>query len=226
MSKEAPSTKVERKPFVLKNVRLSYPNLFTPRAMTGDDGNEKKPEYSASFILDKEEHAKVIKQIEAEAREIAIKKWGKVPGKFKLPTRDGATFKDDESGEIKDGYGEDKVAVNAKSLAKQHCVDRQKQPADEDTLYGGCYVNTVITLYPWKHPKNGYGVSANLGPVQFFRNGERFGGQVIDPDDVFEDLGADDDGDDDEPPAKSKKPPAKSKKPDPDDDDDDPTADL
>jgi hypothetical protein len=214
-----PATKVERKQFKLVNVRLSYPALFTPRAMEDDSGKEKKPEYSASFILNKKEHAAIIKEIEVETKKIALAKWGKVPAKFRSPIRDGSTFVSTETDEVKDGYGPDVVGISAKSLAKQHCVNRDKTPADEETLYGGCYVNAVITLYAWKHPANGCGVSANLGPVQFYKNGERFGGAVIDPEEAFEDLGADDDGED-ETPQKSGKP-GKSKKSEPEDDEDD-----
>jgi hypothetical protein len=215
MSKQAASTKEERKLFKLVNVRLSYPNLFKPRAMKSDSGEEKEPEYSASFILDKEEHAKIIKAIEAEAVNIAVKKWGKKPAKFRGPIRDGATFEDDD-GNPKAGYGEDVVAINAKSRSKQQCVRRNPaEQATEEDLYGGCYVNAVISLFPWQHKANGYGVSANLGAVQFSKNGERFGGAVVDAEEVFEDLGEDDDGEE-EPPKKSAK--KKSKVYDPDED--------
>lgn len=215
--------KTERKQFKLECVRLSYPNLFTPRAMESDDGGpEKKPEYSASFILDKKKHAAIIKEIEAEAKKVAIAKWGKVPGKFRGPVRDGSTFEDDD-GNPKDGYGDAVVAINAKSRTKQQCVMRDLSAADEESLYGGCYVNVVITLYPWQHKANGHGVSANLGPVQFVKNGEPFGSRVIPADDAFEDLGEDDDGEDEKPAPKKG---AGKKKPRPADDYDDPTAGL
>lgn len=222
MSKNAPATKVERKKFQLKNVRLSYPNLFKAKAMKAQPGEEEKaPEFSASFILDKTnpEHKKVVAAIETECKRIATEKWGKVPpaAKFKTPVRDGETFVDEATGEIKDGHSEDTWGISAKSKAKQHVVGRDKQPIGEDEIYGGCYVNAVITLYPWKHPTGGWGVSANLGPVQFFKNGERFGGTVLDPDEEFEDLGEDDDGD--EPEEKPKKA-AKGKKAAAADDDD------
>ncbi len=227
MSKQAASTKVERKPFKLDNVRLSYPNLFKPRAMTGDDGVEKNPEYSASFILDKVKHKAIIKAIEAEVKAIAIATWGKVPLKFKSPLRDGASFVDTKTDEVKDGYGDEVVAINARSRNKQHTVRRDRSPAEsEDELYGGCYVNAVITLYPWKHKTGGCGVSANLGPVQFFRNGDRFGTPVLDPDDHFEDLGDDDDGDDEPPPKKAPASGKKGKTAPEEDEDYDPTADL
>lgn len=221
MSKNAPATKVERKKFRLTNVRLSYPNLFKAKAMKAQPGEEEKaPEYSASFILDKKnkDHQKVVAAIEAECKRIAVEKWGKVPpaAKFKTPIRDGETFVDEATGEIKDGHSDETWGISAKSKAKQHVVGRDKQPISEDEIYGGCYVNAVITLFPWKHPTGGWGVSANLGPVQFYKNGERFGGTVLDADEEFEDLGEDDDGEDEEPAAKSKK---KDKPADADEDD-------
>ena len=232
MSKEAPSTKVKRQWIALPGVRLSYPNLHKARSMEGDDGKAKKPEYSASYILDKKKHAAVIKEIEAETKRLAIAEWGKMPLKFRGPIRDGSTFVDKDDN-VKDGYGDDVVAVNAKSQSKQQAVLRDRTPADEDDLYGGCYVNAYISLYTWEHPKSGKGVSANLGPVQFFKNGERFGGAILDADDAFEDLGEDDEGEDedeDEKPAPKKKaapaPVKKKKKVVEDDDDYDPTEDL
>lgn len=182
------STQTARKNIKLEDVRLSYPNLFTPRSTTGDDGNAKTPEYSANFILDKKKHSKIIKQIEEEVKAVAIAKWGKVPVKFKTPLRDGGTVVD-ERDEPKDGYGPDVVSVSAKSRNRQMVVRRNPaEPADEDEVYAGCYVNAVINLYTWEHPSSGKGVGANLGPVQFVRNGERFGGSVVTATDAFEDI--------------------------------------
>lgn len=197
MSKQASATKVERKQIILPVVRLSYPNLFTARAMKSDDGTDKPPEYSASFILDKKIHAAVIREIEAEVKKVAIEKWGAIPKKFRSCLRDGSTFTDKDD-ETKDGYGDGVMAINARSKAKQHTFRRDKSPADEDELYGGCFVNAVITLWTWEHPANGKGVSANLGPVQFVKNGPRFGAPLIDGNEVFEDLGEPDPGDDDD----------------------------
>lgn len=227
MSKEAPSTKVKRQWISLPGVRLSYPNLHTARSMEGDDGKAKKPEYSASFILDKKKHAAVIKQVEDETKRIAIAEWGKVPIKFRGPIRDGSTFVDKDD-EVKNGYGEDVVAVNAKSQSRQQTVLRDRTPADEDDLYGGCYVNAYISLYVWDHPKSGKGISANLGPVQFFKHGERFGGATLDAEDAFEDLGDDDDGDaaSETPAPKKKAAPAAAKNKAVADDDYDPSEDL
>lgn len=224
MSKQAAATKVERKKFKLENVRLSYPSLDKPSAMQNDDGTSKEPEYSANFILHKKKHAAIIAAVIAEAKRLVTAKCGKLPIKLHLPVRDGASYINATTQEIKDGYGEEFMGITAKSRSKQMCVDRNKQRVDESVLYAGCYVNTVITLYVWNNPKKGWGCSANLGPIQFFKNGERFGGAVLDADEEFDDLGDDDDGEEeDEKPAKKKK-----SKPAPadDDDDEDPTAGL
>lgn len=218
-AKTAAATKVERKIFLLPNVRISYPALFKARAMENDQGEAKEPEYSADFILDKNEHAKVLAKIEAEVKRIAIETWGKVPQKFRGPIVDAENIKDDDDN-YKDGYDEDKVRIRARSRNRPPVVNRDKSLADEDVVYGGCYVNAAISLWPWKHKASGYGVSCNLGSVQFVKNGERFGGALVDPDEVFEDLGEDDEGED-EAPKKGKK---KSRPAD--DDDDDPTAGL
>ena len=60
----------EKDPNVIKlmNVRLSYPQLFTPKSM--EEG--KTPQFSASFLLDKTEHAAIIKHIEKQTERVAL----------------------------------------------------------------------------------------------------------------------------------------------------------
>lgn len=206
---------------MLPAVRISYPALFKARGMKDDDGVEKDPRFSAAFILDKKEHRKIITEINAEVQRLAMETWGRVPKKFKHPIRDGAEFTDEDD-ELKDGYSDDVVGLSATSKNRPHVVGRKKEPLEEEDVYGGCYVNVVVTLYSWEHKTGGYGVSCNLGPVQFVKNGERFGGGTIDADEVFDELGEDDDDDEDGAPKKAKKPtPTKGKKRRPVDDDDD-----
>ena len=191
MKTDTPKKPDTRTKIVLSDVRLSYPALFEPR--TNKLSPDKKAEYSAVFILDKKKHAKVIAAIQAAVKQAATDKWGAKGAKAKSPLRDGADAQDDE-GNAKDGYGDKVMFISAKSLARPQVMNRRAEPEDdEEALYGGCYVNAVISFYTWEHPQNGKGVSANLGPVQFVRPGERFGATPIKAEDHFTDLGEDDD---------------------------------
>ena len=72
----------------------------------------------------------------------------------------------------------------------------KKDPVVESdgVLYSGCYVNAVIELWAQDN-QFGKRINAQLGGVQFYRDGDAFsgGGSAADEDD-FEDLG--DQGDD------------------------------
>lgn len=198
------STRVESKQILLPDVRLSYPSLFKARkAMKSDTGDDKKPQFQADFILSKKKHAAVITAIQAEEKRILTETFGKLPGKYKSCLREGADMTDNE-GNIREGYDENKMRLASKHTAKQATLGKKKEVIDdENVFYGGCYVNAVVTLFPWSNEKSGKGCSASLGPVQFCRDGERLGGgQVIDPDDHFKEL---EDDDDTPAPAKKKK---------------------
>ena len=187
------------KKFVLKGARLAYPFLFKPRVSKNEAGVEKEPEYAAVLILDKanKAHTAVIAEIEAEAKKMAAEKWGKAPVKLKMPFRDGDTYSDDETGEIKKGFENPCWGINAKCQNKPDVVHRDMGPiTDPNVVYGGCYCNVVVQLYPWEHKTNGKGVSANLGAVQFVKDGERFGREQVKAADVFEPIEEEDEDDD------------------------------
>jgi hypothetical protein len=198
----------------LKNVRLSYAHLFTARAVNEGD----KPKFSASFILDKEKHAKSIKQVQAAIKTLALEAFkGKVPSTLKPCLRDGEEYED------KEGYGEDVMFIAASSDKRPPVVDRDMTPitAEDDKIYSGCYVNVTIRLWA---QNNQYGkrVNAALRAVQFVRDGEPLGAAPVDAESEFEDLG--DDEEDDAPKKKSSsksKPAAKKKRPVDDEDEDD-----
>lgn len=179
----------------LKNVRLSYAHLFTARAVNEGD----KPKFSASFILDKEKHAKAIKQVQAAIKQLAMEAFkGKVPSTLKPCLRDGEEYED------KDGYGEDVMFIAASSDKRPPVVDRDMTPitAEDDKIYSGCYVN--VTLRLWVQ-NNQYGkrVNAALRAVQFVRDGEALGAEPVNVDEEFEEL--DDEEDEDEAPKKKGK---------------------
>lgn len=183
--------------FKIQNARLSFPFLLKPRIGKDDKGGDKEPEYSATFILykDNSNHAAIITAMEAEAKRLAAEKWGKCPKTLKMPFRDGDTFTDPESGDGKKGFCEQPCwGINARNDVKPDVVDQaMKTITNSQEIYGGCYVNCVISLFAWEHSTNGKGVSANLGPVQKRKDGESFGRTTYRAEDEFTPIEDDED---------------------------------
>src|SRR5690349_8608151 len=95
----------QKDPNVIKltNVRLSYPQLFVAKAQ--NEGQKAK--FSASFLLDKKEHAAAIKQIEKTIERVALDEFKKKVTLKNVCLRDG-----NEKQET-DGYGDDVMFVNS-----------------------------------------------------------------------------------------------------------------
>lgn len=180
---------------IIKDVRLSFPNLFKPKKSDNDKGDSKL-KYSASFIFDKKKDAAQIKQVEAAIQKAWLETFGPKAGRVKKhPLRDGIEYED------KDGYGENVMFISAKNDRKPVVVDGQKQPLAEASgkPYAGCYVNAKVRFYGFDHATGGKQVCCSLEVVQFKRDGEPFGAGAASLDDMPEeegdtDLGLDDDG--------------------------------
>lgn len=184
----------------LKNVRLSFPVLDEPQAPKDDPEGAKK--YRAAFLLDPsdKEHKRIIKQIEREVeRQLEETFQGR---KFKLKETtcygDGDDKISETTGEVYDGY-EGMFFVQATNDKEPKCIYRNKDEIDSSdipkVLYAGCYVNASVNF--WIQDNSfGKAVRCSLRGVQFFRDGEPFGGNAVDVDAEFDDFD-DDDFDDD-----------------------------
>ena len=171
----------------VKNARLSYPNLFKPRA--GDEG--KEPKYSACFILAKTDPQ--VAEIKALCQKVALEKFGgKIPAGLKQCLRDGAEKADTG------GFDESVMFFNAASKNRPPVVGRQKEPLDGSNgrPYGGCYVNAIVDFYAINNPgdKGGKRVCCEVNAVQFWADGEPFGSAPVDAAKAFD--AAEDDGED------------------------------
>ena len=168
----------------LKNVRLSFPNLF--KAVAFEAG--KEPRFQAAFLLDPtdKDHAKAIKQIVAEAKRVMTEAWGEVPEKDEYRRCYGYA-KNHPKKRKYDGY-EGMFYVDAANTIAPTLIDRRKQEVVEQdgTLYPGCYVNTNVTFWAYDHPKGGKGLGCNLRIVQFFKDGEAFGNAKASADEMDE----------------------------------------
>lgn len=174
------STKV-----VLKNIVLSYPNLFNPKQIM----NQGDPKYSTAILIAKNDKANLDK-INAAIAE--AKKDDKLKGARKVdsPILDGDVEKPD------DKYYAGCYYLNAKA-SENHppkVVDRHVNPImDQEEIYAGCICNVSLNFYAYAF--NGHnGIGVGLGNVQKVKDGERMGAGSSAAEDDFADLG--DDGED------------------------------
>lgn len=158
---------------VTGTVRLSYANVWTPRA--ANDGSE--PKYSASIIIPKTDIATVgaIEQaIEVAIQEGVGKFGGKIPPRatLKLPLRDGDAEKPDDEA-YKNAY-----FLNATSKLAPGIVDKHVQPIlDHSEVYSGVYARVSLNFYAFNTSGN-RGVACGLGNIQKIRDGEPLGGKT------------------------------------------------
>lgn len=164
-TKNTPVTKV------IIPCRISFANIFVPKAING--GDEK---YSVSCVIPKSDKAtlmKIHKAVEAAKEDGKVRKWnGKIPPNLKLPLRDGDIDRPD------DETYQDCMFVNATSKDAPGIVDRRVQPVtDPMMVYSGCYCNVSVNFYAFNANGN-RGVAAGLSNIQFVRDGERLSGRV------------------------------------------------
>ncbi len=169
---------VERKLIKLANVRLSFPSLFQTATFGGEDTGK----YEATFILDKQEHAAGIKEIESVIAAIT-----KEAFKGKALPPDRLCLKDGDDTDRDEFFS--KMTIKASTKKRPLTLNRDKTPVIEsdEVFYAGCYVNGIIALWP---QDNQYGkrINASLEGVMFSAHGEPFGGGGVDVNefDMFE----------------------------------------
>lgn len=156
-------------------VRLSYVNLFTPRAnQPGQD-----PKYSVTILLPKSDTA--TKQRIDAAMQAAYEKgvqntWSGARPPLKSVVHDGDGVR--PSGVP---FGPECAGcwvMTASSKQPVQVVDLQLNPIiDQVRVYSGVYGRVNINFYPYSNSGN-RGVAAGLGPVQILRDGEPLGGTV------------------------------------------------
>jgi hypothetical protein len=181
-------SKMSKKKIVLKNVRLSFPNLHQSR--TDSDG----PRFDALFIMDKGSKNEQI--VDAAIEECVADKWN---GKVKRAGLAKCGHHDGEAKEQYDGFDDTKSYVSASSRTRPSLKDRDgRTPLTEEDgkLYPGAYVVAYLTVSAMDTA--GYGKQCNfyIDGVQFYKDGEALGAGKGLSDDEF--LSFDDEDDDDD----------------------------
>ena len=186
--------------FIIKNVRLSFPNLFHPvEFKPGDD----KPRWDASFLI--EPGSENDKLIQKAIKEEATATWGeKAEAELKKMRGQGNKYcYIDGNTKEYSGY-EDRWCLSTHRSAKGKggtpntppvVIGRDKAPitAESGKIYAGCFVNAKVSIYCQKGDNPG--VRASFSVVQFASDGDAFSSDDRGTDD-FESLetGSDADG--------------------------------
>ena len=161
------------KEIALKNVRLSYPNLYDKEKFKGEPTNN----WSATLLLPKSRE-KTLAEFKALAEGVVSEvTGGKIPKK--LWSTDKCCLRDGDM-EEKPDY-EDMWTIKASTNKRILTVDRFGDQVGQDDgddpyngiFYPGCMVDAVISIWYTE----GYGhVRANLHIVRFRTDGEKLGG--------------------------------------------------
>ena len=183
MAKEKMDIKLKK--CMTPEFRVSFPNVFKPRAFT--EGQEAK--YSIACLFSKNTDLKELKRAATNA---LIEKWGpkeKWPKNLDMPFRDG-----DDKPEL-DGYA-GTIYINAKSKQRPGLVGATKVNGelpslteDSGDFYAGCYARASLIAYAYETGAN-KGVAFALQNIQKLRDGEAFSGKKAAKDEFEEAVDA------------------------------------
>lgn len=182
----------------LRNVRLSYANIWRPVAPANDQKAE--PKFSTAILIDKRDKKNMgmlSKAIKA-ATEEGKAKLGRInPKKFDKGVRDGDDkFVGDDEDAILDGY-EGMWYINAKAgenYPPQIVDNRRREITDESKVYSGCYANVFVELFAYNSQGN-QGIGFGLLGIQKVADGDPLGSTFSA--DMFDEFEADYEEDDD-----------------------------
>lgn len=175
----------------LNNVRLSFPSVWHKKVW---QNSNNKSRYEATFILNKITHAKEIEEIKKEIKSLLDINNITISNPLTHCLRDGDFVipNVDPIPEYKGSF-----SLKTTSDKRVTIVNKNKTPLTEDDnlIYGGCYVNAYVYLYPYNNPM-GKGVSASFLGIQYVSKGEPFSEMItIDPEYAFDYI---EDGQDDD----------------------------
>jgi hypothetical protein len=165
----------------LQKVRLSHPHLWKATTFKGD--KNAKPKFQASFIIDPKENKREHDAIWGAIEEVQIAKWDDaeyVTGE-KLPYADG----DRKNKKKPRPEYVGKWILTAKNDRRPQVVDRDKTPltAEDPIPYAGCFVDALVRVYALDN-EWGQRVNCSLEIIRFHKDGEAFGPEAADLDDM------------------------------------------
>ena len=156
----------------IDNARIAFPAVFVAEQV----GGKGKPAFSATFLMTPEHPA--IADIKEGIKKAAVEKWGDEAAEIlqQLVASDRVCLRNGNTKANYDGFAGN-MFVSARGYAKPLVINADKSPLIETDgkPYSGCYVNAQVSIWA---QQNQYGkrINAQLGGVQFLRDGESFGG--------------------------------------------------
>lgn len=167
MAKETKDVKEKEKKVCTPEFRVSFPNMFKPRAAA--KGAAEK--YSVSMLFSNTTDLKSVKQLAFAA---AKAKWGpkeQWPEGFRMPWSDGNLGKN----KSRPGY-KDTIVVKASSKFQPELIGKNGMPITEESkrFYAGCFAVAMISAWAYDTAGNA-GVSFNLESVMKMRDGDKLG---------------------------------------------------
>ena len=177
---------------VTGKVRLSFVNLFKPKAI--NEGDE--PKYSVLLLIPKTD-TETIDFIRRAQKNAIAAKWGdKKPKKITQTLRDGDEEGPDDRPEYEGHYFMNVSSKYQPQLFTRGTgADGKPLPLErEDELYSGCYAQVSINAYCFDVNGN-KGVTFGINGCRKVADGESLGGRVDTSDDYDNDIVEDEDDD-------------------------------
>lgn len=169
----------------IDNVRLAFAKgLFDNTPMNAGD----KPAYSCNFILPKN-HTQ-LKQVQEALKQVAQGKWGaKAPEILKALVAGGKVCLRDGDSKTADGFAGN-LFIAARNAARPIVIDADKSVLTEadGKPYSGCYVNAKVRFWAQDNA-HGKRINAQLLVVQFYKDGDSFGGSAPPSPDLIDEFG-------------------------------------
>lgn len=171
---------------VTGEVRLSYTNLFTPRA----SNNGGDPKFSSTILIPKSDTGtlqRIQAAIEAATQNGVAKKWnGQRPPMVPSPLHDGDGVRPSDGAEYgPECKGHWVLTASANQDRPPQVIDPQKNPIiNQAMIYSGIYAHVYINFYPY-FAAGKKGIGCGLNAVQKIRDGEALGAAAKDANDVF-----------------------------------------
>lgn len=156
----------------LKDVRLSYAQLFEPKQVNG----QGEAKFSAAFLFPANHPA--VAELKKAIQAVATEKWGAKAGEVyaAIKAKNTACLHDGAEKPEQEAY-KGNMFVNASNKIKPLVIDGNRSPltATDGKPYSGCYVNGIVEVWAQDN-QFGKRINASLMGIQFLRDGPRLAG--------------------------------------------------
>jgi hypothetical protein len=174
---------------MLKNVRVSFPHLFTRPIINGEEGK-----CGAALMLDPDAHQQTLLKLNEEIDNLIQTKWN---GKVKIPSDKRCLRDGEDKGRAEyEGY----MVLSANSSDRPVVLRGNGRDTIEDErdcpIYAGCYVNAKVRLWAQDN-QFGKRINCELVAIQFAGEGAPLDGTHVSREQAMDGFDAIDEDEDD-----------------------------